>query len=126
MNFSALQDNVSSIANKFAADRPARQLRRHLDRADFDQLREAGLTLIGLPVEEGGLWVSVAESTRPICEILRTLARGDSSVALVCAMHPAVLSYWLTAPADVSEQPQWRQQCQGIFSSVRDGNWWGT
>ncbi|MEO8494685.1 MAG: hypothetical protein ABI614_06425 [Planctomycetota bacterium] len=126
MNFSTLQDNVGSIAKKFVADRPARQLRRHLDRADFDQMREAGLPLIGLPVEEGGLWVSVAESTRPICKTLRMLARSDSSVALVCAMHPAVLSYWLTAPAELAERPLWQQQCHEIFASVRDGNWWGT
>lgn len=126
MNFSTLQDNVGSIAKNFAADRPARQLWRHLERTDFDQLREAGLPLVGLPVDEGGLWVSVVESTRPICETLRTLARSDSSVALVCAMHPAVLSYWLTAPVELTDRPLWQQQCQDIFSSVREGNWWGT
>lgn len=126
MNFSTLQKNVRSIADKFGADRLARQLRRHLERADFDQLHEAGLTRIGLTVAEGGMWVSVTESTRPICETYRTLARGDSSVALVCAMHPAVLSYWLTAPAELSERPLWQQQCQEIFASVRDGHWWGT
>ena len=126
MDFRTLQDNVASIAKTFAADRPARQLRRHLETLDFDQLRAAGLPLIGLPAEQGGLWVSVAESTRPISETLRTLARGDSSVALVCAMHPAVLSYWLTAPAELSERPLWQEQCEKVFSSVREGSWWGT
>jgi alkylation response protein AidB-like acyl-CoA dehydrogenase len=126
MIFNELQAKVASIAHTFAADRPARQLRRHLERADFDQLREAGLPLVALPVDAGGLWQSVAESTRPICQTLRTLARGDSSVALVCAMHPAVLSYWLTAPAELAERSLWRHQCQDIFSSVRDGHWWGT
>jgi len=126
MNVSTLHDLCRSIAQGFSADRPARQLRRHLERADFDQLREAGFPLVGLPANEGGLWVSVTESTRPICKILRTLARSDSSVALVCAMHPAVLSYWLTAPAELSERPLWQRQCQDVFSSVRQGNWWGT
>ena len=28
--------------------------------------------------------------TRTVCELLRVLASGDSSVALVCAMHPVV------------------------------------
>ncbi|MDA1054380.1 MAG: hypothetical protein O3C40_28390 [Planctomycetota bacterium] len=126
MSFSQLRNNIASIAEAFATDRATRQLRRHLEQADFDHLREAGLPLIGLPVDEGGLWQSVAESTRPICELLRTLAHGDASVALVCAMHPAVLSYWLTAPAELSERPLWQQQCREIFSSVRDGHWWGT
>lgn len=126
MNFTQLQDAVAAIAAEFAADRPARQSRRHLERCDFDKLRGAGFPSVALPVEAGGLWQSVAESTRPICETLRSLARGDSSVALVCAMHPAVLSYWLTAPAELSERSLWRHQCQDIFSSVRDGCWWGT
>ncbi|MBC8356816.1 MAG: hypothetical protein H8E66_32980 [Planctomycetes bacterium] len=126
MNISALQDNIAAIADQFETDRPARQLRRHLDHADFDQLRDAGLPLVGLPANEGGLWQSVAESTRPICETLRRLARGDSSVALVCAMHPAVLSYWLTAPAELADHQLWDDQCRDIFASVRDGHWWGT
>ncbi len=41
-------------------------------------------------------------------------------------MHPAVLSYWLTAPAELADRPLWQQQCQDIFSSIRDGHWWGT
>jgi len=126
MNYTQLQANVRSIAQTFARDRSARQLRRHLERSDFDQLREAGLPLVALPKDKGGLWTSVPESTRPICETLRILGRGDSSVALVCAMHPAVLSYWLTAPPELAERPLWRHQCQEIFSSVRDGHWWGT
>ena len=39
-------------------------------------------------------------------EILRALAAGDSSVALVSAMHPAVLSFWLAtsvAPAPYTD-----------------------
>ena len=34
-------------------------------------------------------------STRPIGEVLRTLAGGDPSVALVASMHPSVLGFWL-------------------------------
>ena len=39
---------------------------------------------------------SVGQSAHPICEMLRTLAHGDSSVALVCAMQPrrAEFSGW--------------------------------
>ncbi|MCA9121080.1 MAG: hypothetical protein H6822_30655 [Planctomycetaceae bacterium] len=126
MNFNDVHDRVASISAAFALDRSSRQVRRHLETSDFDKLRSAGLHLVGLPVDAGGLWKSVSESTRPICQMLRSLARGDSSVALVCAMHPAVLSYWLTAPAELSERSLWRHQCQDIFTSVRDGHWWGT
>lgn len=126
MNFSSLQTEITAISQVFAEDRAARQLRRHLERVDFDQLHEAGLTRTGLPEERGGLWRSIPESTRPICDALRSLARGDASVALVSAMHPAVLSYWLTAPAELSKHAAWQQQCDDIFESVRQGNWWGT
>ncbi|HET7721288.1 MAG TPA: hypothetical protein VFK43_15085, partial [Acidimicrobiales bacterium] len=91
----AMLDEVGQVADGFAAARRERQARRHLDRADFDLLAEAGLLRAPLPVERGGLWRSVAESTRPLCELHRRLAGGDPSVALVASMHPAVLSYWL-------------------------------
>lgn len=126
VNFDTLQSQIASIAEEFRRDRPTRQLRRQLDRSDFAKLHEAGFTLVGLPRGHGGLWDSVSESTRAICETLRILSRGDASVALVSAMHPAVLSYWLTAPASLSKQPDWDVQCEHIFSSVRRGEWWGT
>ena len=90
MDAQTVQRNVAAIAEGFARDRRARQMRRHLDPTDFDALADAGYLLTGVPAGMGGLWVDLATSTRPICEILRTLAQGDPSVALVSAMHPAV------------------------------------
>ena len=106
---------------------PSRQQRRALDAADFAQLREAGFPLTGVPVDQGGIWQSVQQSTRPLCELLRTLAHGDSSVALVCAMHPTVLVFWLantqvTAPF----QSAWEAQRRRMFQTVCEGAWWGT
>jgi alkylation response protein AidB-like acyl-CoA dehydrogenase len=64
-----------------------------------------------------------------ICTLLRVLASGDSSVALVAAMHPAVLSTagWL----DDSVAPQacraaWEAQRAWVFDGIRNGCWWGT
>src|SRR5262245_13221800 len=94
-NVSEVHHAVGAVADAFTADRRARQQRTELHRDDFDRLAEAGLQAVGLPVERGGLWANPFESSRGICEIYRTLARGDSSVALVCAMHPAVLGFWL-------------------------------
>jgi len=118
---------VEEVADGFAADRRARQLRTELDRADFALLAEAGLAAAGLPAERDGLWRSVTESTRPICEIYRTLAGGDSSVALVCSMHPAVLAFWLATP-EVPEPDTagWRAQRESVFGTVEQGAWWGT
>jgi alkylation response protein AidB-like acyl-CoA dehydrogenase len=69
----------------------------------------------------------VGASARPICEMLRTLAHGDSSVALVCAMHPAVLNFWMaTGEASAPFRNAWDEQRRSIFRNVRAGAWWGT
>src|SRR5439155_17240238 len=86
---------VAAVAEAFAAQRAERQTRTALDVGDFDRLADAGLLRTGLPGERGGMWQSVAASSRPICEVFRTLAAGDPSVALVASMHPAVLAFWL-------------------------------
>lgn len=126
MDYSTLQANISAIAADFAAHRVERQSRRHLERVDFDRLREAGLLMVGVPKSEGGLWESVQQTVRPLSQVLRTLAGGDSSVALVSSMHPAVLSYWLTAPRELEAESLWQAQCREIYQSVKDGDWWGT
>ncbi len=119
--------NVRAIAADFAAERGARQQRRALDPADFARLREAGILLTGVPVAQGGVWESVARSTRPVCEVLRALAHGDSSVALVCAMHPAVLGFWLATPeVPAPDQAAWDAQRREVCQTAADGAWWGT
>src|SRR5437879_2558734 len=95
MEASEVQKSVAAVAADFAKDRASRQLRRSLEQNDFKRLADAGFLLTGVPAEMGGLWMDTQKSTRPVCEILRTLARGDASVALVSSMHPAVLCLWL-------------------------------
>ena len=120
-------DRVRSVAEDFARDRAARQQRRQLDKADFDRLADAGFLLSGVPVGMGGMWDGTARTTRPVCELLRAIAHGDSSVALVSSMHPAVTSFWLAtpgAPAPFTEA--WERQSTEVFTSAREGAWWGT
>ncbi len=120
-------DRVRAIAEEFAQDRAARQQRRELVRTEFDRLADAGFLLTGVPVEMGGLWEDTARTTRPVCELLRALAHGDSSVALVSSMHPAVLSFWLATPrAPAPYEQAWDEQRNEVFASARDGAWWGT
>jgi hypothetical protein len=126
MDADTVYENVLTISADFAADRHERQQRRELVAADFARLRDAGFLLTGVPLDHGGIWESVSGSARPISETLRTLAHGDSSVALVCAMHPLVLSPWMaTAEASPPFEKAWEGQRRSIFRSVHEGAWWG-
>jgi alkylation response protein AidB-like acyl-CoA dehydrogenase len=127
MDARTVLDHVREVSARFAAERRGRQQRQGLVAADFAQLREAGLPLAGVPVDHGGIWESVRQSTRPLCELLRTLAHGDSSVALVCAMHPTVLVFWMaTRQVPHPFQAAWEAQRRHIFQTVCEGAWWGT
>ena len=115
MDAGTVSDNIRAITADFAAERRQRQQRRELVAADFARLREAGFLLTGVPVDHGGIWEGIGASARPICEMLRTLAHGDSSVALVCAMH-AVLNFWTaTAEAPPPFDKAWEEQRRSIF-----------
>jgi alkylation response protein AidB-like acyl-CoA dehydrogenase len=127
MNAATIYENLRAISTDFAVERRERQQRRELVAGDFVRLRDAGFLLTGVPVDHGGVWESLSRSTRPTCEMLRTLAHGDSSVALVCAMHPLVLSVWMaTAEASPPFEKAWEGQRRSIFRTVREGAWWGT
>jgi alkylation response protein AidB-like acyl-CoA dehydrogenase len=127
MEAESVRRAVEKLADGFAADRSERQMRTTLDPDDFRLLGEAGLRTAGLPADRGGLWHSLPESTRSICETYRTLAHGDSSVALVCSMHPAVLAFWLATPqVPEPDTAAWSGQRAAVFDSVEQGAWWGT
>lgn len=122
---------LAEVAARFATDRHDRQRRRHLDPLDFAALAATGYPTAAVPTEHGGQWATPQTSVRPISRFLYTLARGDSSVALVAAMHPAVLCFWLTSPGvtpelGAAQQASWDALRQWVFRSVRDGHWWGT
>jgi alkylation response protein AidB-like acyl-CoA dehydrogenase len=118
---------VGALSSEFAADRASRMTRRHLERSDFERLSEIGLPLLAVPESHGGTFRSLAESVRGICEAQRALAAGDPSVALVTAMHPAVLAFWLGTPEVPGEAARgWAEQRAAIFAGARSGCWWGT
>jgi alkylation response protein AidB-like acyl-CoA dehydrogenase len=114
---------VREIASQWRDQRKERQARRHLERTDFDALRNAGLLAVPAPVEDGGCWEG-PPSVRPVCEIYRHLASADPSVALVSSMHPAVLSYWTCIPGPGSAALE--EQRRGVFASAVGGEQWGT
>jgi len=119
-----LEHSIDEIAEGWRAERAERQTRRHLDRDDFDALRDAGLLKVPAPRDAGGLWESAALSARYACALYRRLASADPSVALVSCMHPAVVAFWLASP-DPS-QPDWEAQRQAVFASAAAGEQWGT
>jgi alkylation response protein AidB-like acyl-CoA dehydrogenase len=82
MDMASVRQNVEAVANKWSSETATRLQRRALDPADFATLKDAGLTLTGVPGEMGGVWDSAERSTRPTGAIFRTLARIDPSVAL--------------------------------------------
>jgi alkylation response protein AidB-like acyl-CoA dehydrogenase len=127
MEASEVCENIRALSIQFAAERRARQRRCELAASDFARLRDAGFLLTGVPVDHGGIWQGVAKSARPICEMLRILAHGDSSVVLVCAMHPAVLNFWMaTAQAPPPFDKVWEEQRRSIFRKAAEGALWGT
>src|SRR5438105_3361375 len=124
MSWPDVEHAVTEIADSWRSDRAERQKRRHLDPADFDRLRAAGVLSAPVPEAMGGLWRSVAESTRPICRLLRTLAAADPSVALVSSMHPSVIGFWLAPPG--ASNPSWVEQRDAILATALEGAQWGT
>jgi alkylation response protein AidB-like acyl-CoA dehydrogenase len=119
-----LPGTIDEIAAAWRAARPDRQARRHLERADFDLLRDAGLLKLPAPRDAGGWWDGPAASTRRMCETYRRLASADPSVALVSCMHPAVLAFWLASPDPA--QPEWERQRRAVFERAVAGEQWGT
>ena len=113
-----------ALADRWRSERAERQARRHLEQADFDALREAGYLTLIVPEEQGGSWHDRASSARTVCDALRALGAGDPAVALVAAMHPSVISFWLLNP-DPS-QPDWEDQRRAVFASAVAGDQWGT
>jgi len=129
MDAQAVVDNIWDLAGEFAKERGERQLRRDLRRADFDKIKDSGYLLTAVPVDQGGIYENVERSTRPICDMLRTLAHGDPSIALVSAMHPAVISFggWLNLPeAPEPHREAWEKQRRWVFQTALDGFQWGT
>ena len=120
----SFQDRLTPIADLWRTQRAERLTRRHLDQTDFDALREAGFLLTVVPEDLGGLWRDAGSSARVVCDALRLLASADPAVALVSAMHPSVVSFWLLNPDD--SQPQWREQRRAVFESAASGEQWGT
>jgi alkylation response protein AidB-like acyl-CoA dehydrogenase len=126
MNINIILEQAPVLAQEFAAERAERQHRTKADPADFRKLQSLGIPMMAVPVEFGGTWESLAQSARPICTMLRTLAQGDSSVTLASAMHHLVLSSWRipTVPQPYTEA--WVLQRREVFQTVLDGAWWGT
>src|SRR4051794_7263585 len=119
-----LCDDCRPIAAEWKSQRSERLTRRHLEQRDFDALRDAGFHSSIVPEEHGGSWRDVATSARPICDTLRLLGSADPAVALVSAMHPAVVSFWLLNPD--AAQPAWEEQRRAVFAGAAVGEQWGT
>lgn len=127
MDIDKVGRNVAAVASGWSPDLAARLGRRALDKADFAALADAGLTLTGVPEDMGGVWHSIARSTRPTGAMFRTIARVDPSVALVATMHPSVSAFWHVAPREPPMDPiAWSQQRERLMTAAKEGHWIGT
>lgn len=116
---------LTQVAEGFAVDTIARQKRTALDSADFEQLAAAGFLLTGVAAEHGGLWRGPAGSARDYATMVRTVAHGDPSVALVAAMHPAVTAFFLGVDRVEDNDAAWQQQKAWVEQCAAT-SWWGT
>lgn len=125
MDFRTLENNLDALIERWTPERPSRMARVALEKADFDDLAAAGLTLTGVPASHGGLWQESSQSAAPVAGLLRKLARVDPSLALVAAMHPTVLALWMVD--SIEQAPAgWKEQCDEVFGAAGSGRWFGT
>lgn len=116
---------LESIAVDFAAQTASRQRRRALEAVDFERIAAAGFLLTGVPADQGGLWQGPARCARDYARMVRVLAHGDPSVALVAAMHPAVTAFFLAVEQVNDAEAAWLAQRQWVIDAARQ-HWWGT
>ena len=126
MSIESILEAAPQLASEWAAEREDRQTRTEADPADYQRLRDLGIPLMAVPVEFGGTWESLAQSARPLCTLLRTLAAGDPSITLASAMHLGVLGSWRIPTVPDPYNDAWQKQRKEVFQTVVDGAWWGT
>ncbi len=121
--FASVSAEIAELSRGWGQDRMERQARHHLEQADFEALVRTGFLELAVPRDAGGCWDGLRACARPMAEILRTMAHGDPSVALVASMHPTVIAFWL-----LNDYPDatWQQQRQAVFATAMAGEQWGT
>lgn len=125
MEIQHLNANIDALVETWLPRRAERMARKALDKADFEALAKAGLTLTGVPADLGGLWQGPARSARPVALLLRKLASVDPSLALVAAMHPTVLLMWMTGTSE-DVPAGWKKHRDNVLGEAGEGHWFGT
>ena len=126
MSIASILENAPKLALEWASERDNRQQRTEADPADYEQLRQLGIPLMGVPVEFGGFWENLSQSARPMCTMLRMLAKGDPSITLSSAMHQGVLASWRLPSVPEPFNEGFQRQRKEVFETVIGGAWWGT
>ena len=126
MSIASILENAPKLALEWASERDDRQQRTEADPADYEQLRQLGIPLMGVPVEFGGFWENLSQSARRMCTMLRMLAKGDPSITLSSAMHQGVLASWRLPSVPEPFNEGFQRQRKEVFETVIGGAWWGT
>ncbi len=114
-----------AITERFRDERVSRLSQTRLQSNDFNDLARAGFLTLCVPVDAGGTWQNLGTSGPLLAEIIRCIAKGDPSVALVAAMHPAVIAFWHADP-DGASPTDLTPQAREVFDGTLAGHWWGT
>ena len=61
MSIASILENAPKLALEWASERDNRQQRTEADPADYEQLRQLGIPLMGVPVEFGGFWENLSQ-----------------------------------------------------------------
>ncbi len=112
----------AEIAHGFRSERSQRLGNSKINPNDFRAIADAGYLGLSVPVEMGGNWHNLKRTGPVLAEAVRALARGDSSVALVAAMHPSVLAFW-HAGIDGNPLTALTDQAQRYLATALDGHW---
>jgi hypothetical protein len=80
MDAATVYENIRALSAEFATERRERQQRAASANSEMSWwpqtsrgcARQGFFLLTGAPPDHGGIWESVGEATRPICEMLRT------------------------------------------------------
>lgn len=116
-------DAAASLVPRLAAAEPEHDLAGRAALANLDLLGEEGFLLLNVPKSFGGF----GEGLGGTLEILRTLAQGSPSTALMLAMHTSILANYLIDPRHVppAERTAFIEQRTWAFGEAMRGRRFG-
>lgn len=100
-NVSPALEAAERLVPQLASNEPEHDRAGQFAAANIELLRAAGLLALNVPRSAGGFGETLGGTTA----VLRTIAKGSPSTALMLMMHTSVLAHYLT-PVDLVPEPE--------------------